>query len=177
MTGDEDILYSDDENGPDYTYFSAEVEFQKFRFELKVGKKFTHFKKFREALMEWNIREDYEVLYHNNDSRKITAYCAKRCTWRIHASQVNRTTIFQIKTLKGKHHCERDYTNRHATSTYLSRKFQEKVRDDPNCNLDGIIIDSRRIFMVNISDKKGYRTKRKAKEAVQGNDMEQYERL
>ena len=127
VTADEDFLYSGDENGPDYSYFNAAVEFNKPKFELKVGKKFTHFTKFREALVEWNIREGYEVLYVNNDSWRITAKCAKGCSWRIHASRVNRTDTFQIKTLKGEHHCGREYTNKHATSTYLSRKFQEKV--------------------------------------------------
>ncbi|XP_071914095.1 uncharacterized protein [Coffea arabica] len=112
VTADEDFLYSSDENGPDYSYFNASVEFNKPNFELK--------------------RE---------------------------------------------HHCGREYTNKHATSTYLSRKFQEKVRDDPNCSLDGIINDARRRFMVNISSKKAYRTKRKAREAIKGCDMEQYERL
>ncbi|XP_071912366.1 uncharacterized protein [Coffea arabica] len=82
-----------------------------------------------------------------------------------------------IKTLKGEHHCGRDYSNRHATSTYLSNKFQAKVRDDSGCNIPGIVNETRRLFMLDISQKKAARTKQKALEALRGNDMEQCHKL
>ncbi|XP_071901085.1 uncharacterized protein [Coffea arabica] len=88
-----------------------------------------------------------------------------------------KTKTFIIKTLKGEHHCGRDYNNRHAISTYLSSKFQAKVRDDPGCSIPGIVNETRRLFMLDISQKKAARIKQKALEALRGNDMEQYYKL
>ena len=82
-----------------------------------------------------------------------------------------------IKTLKREHYCGRDYSNRHATSTYLSEKFQAKVRDDCGCSTPGIVNETRRLFMLDISGKKTARTKQKALEVLRENDMEQYHRL
>ena len=104
--------------------------------------------------MEWEIREGYEHNYIRNEGSRITAKCAKGCSWRIHASRIQKTKTFMIKTLKGEHHCGRDYSNRHATSTYLSNKFQAKVRDDPGYSIPGIVNETRRLFMLDISQKK-----------------------
>ncbi|XP_071927409.1 uncharacterized protein [Coffea arabica] len=82
-----------------------------------------------------------------------------------------------IKTPKGEHYYGRDYSNRHATSTYLSNKFQAKVRDDPGYSIPGIVNETRRLFILDISQKIAARTKQKALEALRGNDMEQYHRL
>ncbi|XP_071927470.1 uncharacterized protein [Coffea arabica] len=128
---DRGIRY-DDESIPVYSYFNADEEFRKEHFELKVDHKFTSFYKFREALVEWEIREGYEHNYIKNEGSRITAKCAKGCT---------------------------------------------KVRDDPGYSIPGIVNETRRLFMLDISQKIAARTKQKALEALRGNDMEQYHRL
>lgn len=72
------------------------------------------------------------------------------------------------------HNCGSEYCNKHATSTWLSRKFQKKVRDDYSCSVFGVVNYVKRICMLGIDTKQEYQTKRKAKDALQGNDMEQY---
>ncbi|XP_071902754.1 uncharacterized protein [Coffea arabica] len=49
--------------------------------------------------------------------------------------------------------------------------------DDPGCSIPGIVNETRRLFMLDISQKKAARTKQKALEALRGNDMKQYHRL
>ena len=57
-----------------------------------------------------------------------------------------------IKTLKREHYYGRDYSNRHATSRYLSKKFQAKVRHDPRCSIPSIVNKIRRLVMLDISE-------------------------
>ena len=85
------------------------------------------------CLIEWLVREGYEVDWVKNYSKKIIAKCAKGCSWRIRATPVQGETTFQIKSLKGQHVCARDYNNKHATAKYLSVKYQDKIRGDPQC--------------------------------------------
>ena len=67
-----------------------------------------------------------------------------------------------IKTLKKEHYYGRDYSNRHATSRYLSKKFQAKVRHDPRCSIPSIVNKIRRLVMLDISENKAARMKQKA---------------
>ena len=128
-------------------------------------------------MLEWNIREGYETKWIRNDFYRITAECERGCSWRIHASKVQGTSTFQIKTLKGEHCCGREYNNKHVTSRYLSQRYQFKIRDDPKCNLIGFQNEVKRDLMVNVTPSKLYRAKRKAREDIQGLDMEQYHNL
>lgn len=153
--------------------FDPEIEFKKPHFKLKVGHRFTNFKVFREVLREWNVMEGYEVKLDPNESGRITGKCKKDCSWRIHASPRLGSTSFVIKSLKGEHTCAHEYSNKHATATYLSKKYQHKVRDDPKCSLTGLKNDIRRDLMVDMSIAKVYRAKRKAKLDMQGVDMAQ----
>ncbi|XP_071924560.1 uncharacterized protein [Coffea arabica] len=177
---DEELLErtgSDGENVEEYLDFDPEVEFKKPVFELKIGHKFKNFRLFRLALLEWNIREGYETKWVRNDSYRITAVCERGCSWRIHASKVQGTSTFQIKTLKGEHCCGREYNNKHVTARYLGQRYQFKIRDDPKCNLIGFQNEVKRDLMVNVTPSKLYRAKRKAREDIQGLDMEQYHNL
>ena len=58
---------SNDESILGYSNFNAEEKFRKEHFKLKVGQKFSSFSKFREALVEWEIREAYEHKYIRNE--------------------------------------------------------------------------------------------------------------
>ncbi|KAL3513526.1 hypothetical protein ACH5RR_026243 [Cinchona calisaya] len=142
--------FSSNDNA-DYMDFDPEIEFMKPTFELKKDQRFTNFQVVIRVLIEWNIREGYELKWINNDSKRMTGTYEKRCPWRIHASIIGKTNTFQIKTLREEHHCGRDYKNKHVTSTYLSQKYQFKVRDNPTCGLVGLKGDIRRELMVDVS--------------------------
>ena len=180
VISDEELLDkcgSNDEGHEECHDFNPEVEFLKPHFELKVGQKFSNFRVFRYVLIEWLVREGYEVDWVKNYSKKIIAKCAKGCSWRIRATPVQGETTFQIKSLKGQHVCARDYNNKHATAKYLSVKYQDKIRGDPQCAAIGFQNDIRRDLMINVSVAKIRRAKRCAKDEMLGTDMEQYHHL
>nr|XP_027103009.1 uncharacterized protein LOC113724289 [Coffea arabica] len=163
--------------GDDCLDFNPEVEFRKPHFELKVKQKFTKFRVFRSVLCEWLVREGYEVTWVKNYSKKIIVNCAKCCSWRIRATSIQDESTFQIKLPKGEHVCAREYQNKHATATYLSSKYQDKIRDNPKVDLMGLKNDIRRDLIINVSIAKVGGAKHKAKDMMLGMDMEQYQKL
>ncbi|KAL3516164.1 hypothetical protein ACH5RR_023066 [Cinchona calisaya] len=148
--------------------FDPEIEFMKPIFELKVGKRFTNFQVFRRVLIEWNIKEGYKLKWINNDSKRMTATSENGCSWRIHGSIIDKTNTFQIKALRREQYSRRDYQNKHVTLTYLSQKYQFKVRDDPTRGLVGQKGDIRREQMVDVSIPQVYRANRKQKMFLMG---------
>ena len=123
------------------------------------------------------MREWFKSWYVRNKKSRVTAICRRGCNWRIHASPVQESTTYQIKTLTGTHVCGRNYSNVHANSRYLSKKMQHTVRDDPTVNVDSLAKTIRRECMLDISLRQAYRTRCKANEALHGVDMEQYNKV
>ena len=79
--------------------------------------------------------------------------------------------------MKGEHVCSREYNNKHVTARYLSQRYQLKIRDDLKCNLIGFQNDVKRDLMVNVTSSDMYRAKRKARENIQGSEIEQYHKI
>ncbi|XP_071907708.1 uncharacterized protein [Coffea arabica] len=172
-----DTMWGDDERngkGNSCRDFNAAVEFRKSDFELKVGDKFKNLRAFREALVEWNVREGYTMKYKKNERAKVIAMCKKGCSWKIRASPIQNESTFQIKSIKGVHVCGREYSNHHANARYLSKKYLDRFRDEPSSSIEGFVKTVRREIMVDISMRQAYRAKRLAREALQGDDIKQY---
>lgn len=131
--------------------FNANIEFLKPEFSLKVGQQFTNIHAFREALVEWHVREGFEIWYVKNEKSRVTAICKRGYNWRIHASPMHDSSTFQIKSIKGQHVCGREYSNVHANSKYLSKKMQHARMDDPNVNVEALSKTIRRTCMLDVS--------------------------
>ncbi|KAL3522603.1 hypothetical protein ACH5RR_015437 [Cinchona calisaya] len=72
--------YSDDEDEisrPVYLVFNLEIEFSKVDFQLKVGQRFRNINAFREALVEWHVREGYMFKFIKNEGRRVSV------TWKM----------------------------------------------------------------------------------------------
>ncbi|KAL3535433.1 hypothetical protein ACH5RR_003894 [Cinchona calisaya] len=68
--------------------------------KLKLGMIFKDVKVFRAALRENSIKEGYEFRFVKNDGNRVTVVCDDECPWRIHASKMQGSNTFQIKTMK-----------------------------------------------------------------------------
>ncbi|XP_028060305.1 uncharacterized protein LOC114263920 [Camellia sinensis] len=144
---------------------------------LVVGMKFPNPQVFKEYLREFNVVHGYDIRYIRNESARIIVVCRHGCTWRIHASPFGGTTTFQIKTLEGKHTCERHYNNKQANSKYLGKNFVDEVRDDPSINIASFKKKVRREIMVDASRFQIYRAKRKTMKIIARDLAEQYHRI
>ena len=92
--------------------------------QLKLGMTFSSPQVFRQALVEWTVRQGYDIKYLKNENKRITALCKYDCGFRIHASPMQGEKTFQIKTFKPKHECGMRFQNHLVTSNYIASKYQ-----------------------------------------------------
>ncbi|XP_077215829.1 uncharacterized protein LOC143850465 [Tasmannia lanceolata] len=155
--------------------FNENVDMQKP--VLVVGMIFSSPQVFRAALKEYAIQHGFDYMFVKNETSRVTAICKSKCGWRIHASPMQMGEGFQIKSYVPTHKCPRSYQNHQVTSSWLSSKYLEKIRDDPNWNVHAIRKSVKRDFKVDVSKTKIYRAKRKAMVCIEGGYVEQYARV
>ncbi|KAF7835621.1 Glycoside hydrolase, family 47 [Senna tora] len=141
---------SDDEgNNTKWPEFNEDVDMGNPR--LEVGMEFKNASVFRKALIEYCVNEGVDFKWKRNTKHKLSAHCTDDdCGWKIYAS------------------------NNPQTGTL---KFNEDFTENPNWKLKNVKNSVRKKISVDISLSKAYRAKRKAKEALEGSESEQYSRL
>jgi hypothetical protein len=101
--------------------------------ELEVGLLFVDVNEFRTALRDFVIQEGFEIKRIKNEKARVTAICAADgCCWRIHASPTPDGKTYKIKTYNPTHSCIRTSKNSNATSTWIAKKLENKIKADPN---------------------------------------------
>ncbi|KAG8377309.1 hypothetical protein BUALT_Bualt08G0019900 [Buddleja alternifolia] len=183
--GEEDELLSldgsDDEIGersePRHHFFK-EGEWNMKGKSLVVGMKFENFRVYREALRDYCVRNGFDVEYIKNESDRITVTCKNQnCKCRLHASSIQNTKIFQIKSLKGGHSCAKTFNNKLAKSNYIAKRLEQMIRDNPHVSNDQLRNAINRKCGVEVSSAKVSRAKREAIDKIVGLDSKQYDLL
>ncbi|KAL0283307.1 UNVERIFIED_CONTAM: hypothetical protein Sradi_7234100 [Sesamum radiatum] len=146
--------------------------------EFVVGLTFENAQQYREVLRDWCVRKGYDIEFLKNENRRITVKCKHEgCQWRIHASPILKGPTFQIKTIKGEHTCARTYDNSLAKSSYLAKRMENLIRDNPNIPVSQLKNTILRKCNVEVTRWKVIRAKRAALEAIRGADSHQFELL
>ncbi|XP_058218763.1 uncharacterized protein LOC131329571 [Rhododendron vialii] len=145
--------------------------------QLIIGMKFPNVRVFRKLLREYHIKEGYTFKFVKNESTRVTVKCAFDCGFRLHASPMYGEKSFQIKNIWQQHTCTRNYTNNNATASWLSNKYLAKLNDAPETKVKSMKNIVRREWLINVSEYKVYRAKRKALEKIRGDHTEQYKKL
>ncbi|KAG8368915.1 hypothetical protein BUALT_Bualt15G0096100 [Buddleja alternifolia] len=92
---------------------------------MVVGMKFENFRVYREALRDYCMRNKFDVEYIRNEAGRITVtFKNENCKWRLHASPIQNSTIFQIKSLKGVHFCAKTFDNKLAKFSYIAKRVE-----------------------------------------------------
>jgi hypothetical protein len=131
--------------------------------ELEVGLLFVDVNEFRTALRDFVIQEGFEIKRIKNEKARVTAICAADgCCWRIHASPTPDGKTYKIKTYNPTHSCIRTSKNSNATSTWIAKKLENKIKVDPNMSyaimkqelLDNYGIEPSNVAQLKISTRK-----------------------
>ncbi|KAG8373351.1 hypothetical protein BUALT_Bualt11G0015200 [Buddleja alternifolia] len=145
---------------------------------LVVGMKFENFRVYREALRDYCVRNGFDVEYIMNESGRITVTCKNQnCKWRLYASAIQNTTIFQIKSLKGEHSCAKTFNNKLAKSNYIAKILEKMIRDNPHVINDQLWNAINRKCGVEVSSVKVSRARREAIDKIVGLESMQYDLL
>ncbi|KAG8371285.1 hypothetical protein BUALT_Bualt13G0071600 [Buddleja alternifolia] len=173
---------SDDEIGREVdldTVFFKEGECNMKGKSLIVGMKLRNFRVYREVLRDYCVRNEFDVEYIRNESGRIIMTCKNQnCKWRLHASAIQNTIIFQIKSLKGEHSCAKTFNNKLAKSSYIAKRLEQMIRDNPHVSNDQLRNAINRKCGVEVSSAKVSRAKREAIDKIVGLvvQVENYER-
>lgn len=134
--------------------------------KLEVGLLFSDVNEFRTALRDFVIQEGFEIKRIKNEKARVTARCAADgCCWRIHASPAPDGITYMIKSYNPGHSCTRTTKNSNATSTWIARKLESKLKADPNMSYAGMkqeLLDSYGIEPSNVGQL--YRARKKVRQ-------------
>ncbi|XP_059627245.1 uncharacterized protein LOC132270049 [Cornus florida] len=166
----------DEGNGPKHQEFIPSKDLGEK--EIAVGMKFATAVDFRLALREIAVKKRFDLKFKRNDGDRISVVCKGGCGWKIFASKPNDEDCIIVKTYVPEHNnCLWFHTNGQATSTYLANKYLEQVRFNPGMPTNTLKRTIASELDIDVSDYKVRRAKRKALDVVEGNEVEQYEKM
>jgi len=74
-------------------------------FKFKLGMEFNSLAEFKEAIIEWNVLNGYELKMPKNESYRLRVLCREECGYKALCSVVGNRRTYQIKTYCGDHTC------------------------------------------------------------------------
>ena len=145
--------------------------------QLCKGMKFPNGKVFRVALREYAVKKPVNIKFKLNEKTKVFVHYKYECGWRVYASQISRELTFQIKTMVPTCTCGRTFKHSQVTSTYVARKYLDDFNRNPDWAVSGVKHRVMQDVSVDLSINQVYRTKRKVREFILGDEMLQYGKL
>ncbi|KAM2845960.1 hypothetical protein COP1_028340 [Malus domestica] len=141
---------------------------------LKIRMRFANREILKKAVKRYSILGGYDIGLKKNDRRRVTALCAKPCPWRLHASQMQNDTTWQIKVLVDEHTCSRVWRNKHFTFKLMAEKYIDRFRDDPRTDAKTLQTVIKREMELEVSLDQCFRARHEALELIRGSIAEQY---
>ncbi|XP_066165208.1 uncharacterized protein [Oryza sativa Japonica Group] len=148
--------------------------------QLCKGMCFTDAGQFRKALKSYHIVKGRDYKYTRNKADRIKVKCSQdkvKCDFFIRASQVGSEKTFMVREMIAPHTCPSHRNCTRVDSTWLSERYEDDFRSDPNWKVEAFMARCLRETCTYISKSKAYRARRKATEKVLGNKEKQYKRI
>jgi hypothetical protein len=146
---------------------------------LEVGTSFNSLQEIKDACKAYSIRNAFENRIVKADKGRYTIVCKGEDTWRLHASSVNGSSIYPMKTYTPEHKCFGIHHTTHAYADYafFADKIADKVKEQPSYRPVDIARDIQREMGVKISYSTAYRVKEHANELNNGTHDAAYQAL
>ncbi|CAL8994512.1 unnamed protein product [Prunus brigantina] len=148
--------------------------------EFRIGMQFANKDELKEAIKEYAIVQGRNIKLVKNDNRRIQAKCAThtKCPFILWASKIDRDEqTFAIKTLSLEHECTRVDKLKYTNSRWLSKRFADKIRKNPDWDVGAFKAEVLERYHMNVSNHQIYRVKNLSKVIIEGSYVEQYARL
>ena len=147
---------------------------------LSIGDEFETQELLKQACHEYALHHTFEYTTVKSNKTRYTIVCkAEACLWRLHASQIDGTRMFRIRTYHSEHNCIGLIHDGHAqaTTAFLASKLSEKIKEQPSYRPVDMVKDIQRDLGVKISYSKAYRVKERSQEIVNGKHEESFKAL
>ncbi|CAL8164391.1 unnamed protein product [Prunus armeniaca] len=125
----------------------------------------------KEAIKEYAIVNSKLLKFDKNDKRRVKVMCcgSGNCAFVLYASKIDKEeSTFVIKAIHAKHTCGRVDRLRYANSTWISERFCDKMRRNPNWIVGQLQDEVREHYTMNVTQNQVYRAKKLAKKVIQG---------
>ncbi len=133
--------------------------------QLCKGMCFTDAGQFRKALKSYHIVKGRDYKYTRNKADRIKVKCSQdkvKCDFFIRASQVGSEKTFMVREMIAPHTCPSHRNCTRVDSTWLSERYEDDFRSDPNWKVEAFMARCLREIGTNISKSEAYRARRKA---------------
>ncbi|BBH05959.1 hypothetical protein Prudu_017494 [Prunus dulcis] len=130
-----------------------------------LGMEFTNMEQCREAIRYYAVSCARPLKWVRNDSNRVRLKCEgdKKqkvpCPWMLYASHVGKGPSTRIKTYVPRHTCGRRQRTKYATSSWLSKRFDEKLRDNPNMKVTDFMKLIRKHYAIDVTEAQVYKAK------------------
>ncbi|KAL0334094.1 UNVERIFIED_CONTAM: hypothetical protein Sangu_1565600 [Sesamum angustifolium] len=185
-SGDEDVVDSDNDfddarlsdvegDGSAYPVYNP-VESNDPTFEL--GMIFSSKTKFIKVVQSHAIKTKGNLKFTKNDKVRVYAVCTgEDCKWKITVLKVKNEATFQINYYSSEHTCPQIFHVKNVKTRWLSEKYIQKFKSDPNRNVKGFRVDVMNELRLHVSKDQAYRAKKLALKKLEGSPEYQYSRL
>ncbi|CAL8173644.1 unnamed protein product [Prunus armeniaca] len=166
---------------PRFKQFRRESDLLKPTFHL--GMEFNNMVQCKEAISYYAVSCARPLKWMRNDSNRVRLKCEgdKKqkvpCPWMMYASHVGKGPTTKIKTYVPRHTCGRRQRTKYATSSWLSKRFDEELRDNLNMKVADFMKLIRKHYAIDVTEAQVYKAKSFAKSRIQGSIEEQYGKL
>ncbi|WVZ56439.1 hypothetical protein U9M48_006970 [Paspalum notatum var. saurae] len=103
--------------------------------KIEVGVTFEDGHTFKRAIRQYAILNEIEIAAPYSEAKRYRGFCkAKKCKWRIHASQLQDRRTWMIKKIPNKHYCKSTSkleSNCMANQFWVRDRVAQWLREDP----------------------------------------------
>ncbi|XP_059435398.1 uncharacterized protein LOC132168430 [Corylus avellana] len=146
--------------------------------QLSNEQLFPSIKVFREAIRENNLKKGKDIRFKKNYLAKCIVVCRDPgCRYRVYGRKCKDQESFEIRSIQDKHTYTRQHKNSIVKSGWIADKLIDKFRVQPNMPLKAILGEVKDKLGVDVNNCQLYRTRRIAKEMLQGKVKMQYNKL
>ncbi|XP_022891653.1 uncharacterized protein LOC111406463 [Olea europaea var. sylvestris] len=129
---------------------------------------------FRIAVRTYGALNGYNLKFKCNDRKRAQGVCKVGCNWRIWASKLGSNEIVQVKSYTPEHTCTRSQNNRHCNYIFLTNKYLEQFKADPDWKTKSILAIVKDDLKIEISRNVANKMRKYAKELLFGTMEEQF---
>jgi len=171
----------EEENGGSKLKFATFKKPENMRdYEWEVGTYFVSKKEFQDAVRTFAVHSGRDVKFDKNDKRRVKVICRGnegKCDSQLYCAKIPGEETWQLRRIKGKHSCTREYKLRIMNSDWLGDKLHSRVKENPSLKLKSIINRAHEKWNLGVGWSKAYRARAKAIDLVDGSFREQYTRI
>lgn len=101
--------------------------------ELKLRQVFDTLSEFKEAVVDYVLKEGWNIKMSKTGKEKNSAICvADGCSWRIYCSYEKPASKWMVKTFQDEHSCTADGYSKIIKEGVIAKMFMDDIRSDPD---------------------------------------------